>query len=206
MERQVLGRQRALFITASVLAGLAALLVISDSIDGYFQLKDLMAQITDSIFSVSATRFLGAVFLAVVSLCLIRSKTKAAMMLLPLIYYFVPSILTAFQQYGRGMLLGIFAPDYWAFYYQEILFSFLIPVLLFALVLMTVLLIIPTRIPAIILLGFDMVFPLAYNLIRSERWYLFSSYQWSNILFLTAVLLVVIALPVKSAQFHRDIE
>lgn len=195
MERQVLGRQRALFITASVLAGLAALLVIADGIEGYHELRKLKMQMGYSFIGV--TRFLGAVFLAAVSTALIRAKTKAAMMILPLTFYFVPSILTAFQKYGRGILFGIFVPDYWAYHYQEILFSFLIPALLYAIILMTVLLVIPTRITVIVLLGFYMAAPLAYVMLHSERWYLFSNYQWSNILFLTAVLLSVIALPVK---------
>ena len=206
MERSVSGKQRALFITAAVLAGLAALLVIADSIEGYRQLKALKVQITIFSFFLEATRFLGAVFLSVVSAARIRGKTKAAMMILPLTFYFVPSVLHAFLDNGRGILFGIFVPQYWSIHWEEILFSFWCPALLYAIILMTVLLVIPTRIPAIVLVGFDMIAPLAYVMLHSDRWYLLSSYQWSNLLFLTAMLLSVIALPVKARKIPGQTE
>lgn len=202
MARLVSGRQRALFITASVLAALAALLSISDSIEDYFRLRDLKAVTSFSPSLIGTTRFLGAVFLSIVSAALVRGKTRAVMMVLPLIYYFVPSILLAFSEYGRGMLFGFLVPDYWLYHYQEILFTLLIPLLVLAFILLTVLLVIPTRIPAILLLVFDLFAPLAYVALHRDRWYLLSSYQWSNILFLTSVLLTMVALPVKKPAHH----
>ena len=198
MERRVSRKQLALFITASVLAGLSAFLAIADSIEGYRQLKALKAQITIFSFFFEATRFLGAVFLSVVSAALIRGKTQAAMMILPLTFYFVPSVLHAFLDNSRGLLFGIFVPQYWSFHWEEILFSFWLPAFLYAIVLMTVLPVIPTRIPAIVLVGLDIIAPLAFGIFRSDSWYLFSYYQWSKNLFLAAMLLSVIALPVKA--------
>ena len=206
MERQVSNKQRVLFIMASVLAGLSALLVIADSIEGYRQLKALKAQITIFSFFFEATRFLGAVFLSVVSAALIRWKTQAAMMILPLTFYYVPSVLHTFLENGRGILFGVFIPQYWSFHWEEILFSFWLPVFLYATVLMTVLLVIPTRIPAIILVGIEIITPPVLGLLRSDSWYLVSFYQWSENLFLIAVLFSVIALPVKVRKIPGQAE
>lgn len=206
MERQVFNKQRVLFIMASVLAGLSALLVIADSIEGYRQLKALKAQITIFSFFFEATRFLGAVFLSVVSAALIRGKTQAAMMILPLTFYYVPSVLHTFLENGRGILFGVFIPQYWSFHWEEILFSFWLPVFLYATVLMTVLLVIPTRIPAIILVGIEIITPPVLGLLRSDSWYLVSFYQWSENLFLIAVLFSVIALPVKVRKIPGQAE
>lgn len=206
MERQVSNKQRVLFIMASVLAGLSALLVIADSIEGYRQLKALKAQITIFSFFFEATRFLGAVFLSVVSAALIRGKTQAAMMILPLTFYYVPSVLHTFLENGRGILFGVFIPQYWSFHWEEILFSFWLPVFLYATVLMTVLLVIPTRIPAIILVGIEIIAPPVLGLLRSDSWYLVSFYQWSENLFLIAVLFSVIALPVKVRKIPGQAE
>lgn len=206
MERQVSNKQRVLFIMASVLAGLSALLVIADSIEGYRQLKALKAQITIFSFFFEATRFLGAVFLSVVSAALIRGKTQAAMMILPLTFYYVPSVLHTFLENGRGILFGVFIPQYWSFHWEEILFSFWLPVFLYATVLMTVLLVIPTRIPAIILVGIEIITPPVLGLLRSDSWYLVSFYQWSENLFLIAVLFSVIALPVKVRKIPGQAE
>lgn len=206
MERQVSNKQRVLFIMASVLAGVSALLVIADSIEGYRQLKALKAQITIFSFFFEATRFLGAVFLSVVSAALIRRKTQAAMMILPLTFYYVPSVLHTFLENGRGILFGVFIPQYWSFHWEEILFSFWLPVFLYATVLMTVLLVIPTRIPAIILVGIEIITPPVLGLLRSDSWYLVSFYQWSENLFLIAVLFSVIALPVKVRKIPGQAE
>lgn len=190
MDRTVSAKQRALFMTASVLAVLAAVLAVVSGVRSV----------------IGVTQFIGMVSLTVVAACFTRQKTKAAMMLLPLTFYFVPSVWSEFLENGRGILFGIFVPQYWSIHWQEILFSFWLPALLYAIILMTVLLVIPTRIPAMVLLGAGMAAPLAYDIfvVPGGQWP--PCYQLSGILFLAAVLLTVLALPVKKRQPVADMD